>query len=98
MARIVVTDVKHIGGCPICGNKDWCTFHIDWPRDTMQVWCRGKSGSVEAHREDGALFVTEGWDGMTYGYYEIKNISRHIIDVFEAKRLWEERFGQEGVE
>lgn len=93
-----MTDVKHIGGCPICGNKDWCTFKIDWPRDTMKVWCMGKSGSVEQHREDGALFVTEDQYGMTYGYYEIKNISRRIIDVFEAKRLWEERFGQESVE
>ncbi len=25
-AERVWTDVKHIGGCPVCGHKDWCTF------------------------------------------------------------------------
>lgn len=38
-AERVWTDVKHIGGCPVCGHKDWCTYKQD----------KGNEGHIVVH-------------------------------------------------
>lgn len=41
-------DVKHIGGCPVCGHTDWCTYKEDkGNEDHIVVTCMREHDSEE---------------------------------------------------
>jgi len=62
----VWTDVKHLGGCPICGGGDWCTYRILPGRNTIVVRCMGETSK--------AIRVRENEGGFPYGEYRIQNL------------------------
>lgn len=62
----VWNDVKHIGGCPVCGGGDWCTYRILPGRNAIAVRCMRETSK--------AIRVRENEGGHPYGEHQIRNL------------------------